>query len=199
MANYWRIYSEFNMRLVANYSDNLNDRKAIINLSSGQGKCNRWFHCPDKNDSDLPMTVLTKTPGARPAPPGWILRDWPNTFSAHNGPIYARMDPNTTGIGFYSDERHRNLQDCVHGGMLMTLADMSLFDACHRKHGEFPSATVSFNSEFLCPAPIGEFIEASSEVTKSGRTLFFARGKVSCNGKDLLAFSGTLINLSDRI
>jgi len=84
----------------------------------------------------------------------------------------------------------------VHGGALMTLADMSLWDICRRVIGPFKAVTVTMNAEFIGPGPVGEFIEATGEMTKAGKSLVFARGIVSANGKSLLSFSGTLKRFS---
>ena len=129
-----------------------------------------------------------------PAPEGWTLRDFPDSFAGRAGPFYWRDDG--PGVGFFSKLHHGNLGGVVHGGMLMTLADMALFNICWNAIEGFPAVTVSMNAEFLRPAPIGAFIEASGEMTGGGRTIFFARGLVRAGDQNLLAFSGTLKRLS---
>jgi len=131
-----------------------------------------------------------------PAPPGWVLQSHMQTFSVHAGPFYRREDGPTPGIGFYAKPHHANHGGVVHGGVLMTLADMSLFDICFRSLGQLKAVTVTMNAEFLGPGPIGEFIEAGGEMTMAGNSLLFARGLVTANGKSLLSFSGTLKRIS---
>lgn len=133
---------------------------------------------------------------AKPAPPGWVLQSHPQTFSAHAGPFYFREKGPTPGVGFFAEPHHANLGGIVHGGALMTLADMSLWDICRRVEGDFRAVTVTLNSEFLAPGPIGAFIEASGEMTKASRSFLFARGLVTADGKSLLSFSGTLKRFS---
>lgn len=130
----------------------------------------------------------------RPAPAGWFLREPQRTFSGYSGPFYYRKTPEP-GVGFYSEPRHQNLAGVVHGGMLLTLADMSLFDACLRADPKFRGVTVTMNSEFLAGAPIGAFIAASSQILRMGRSLVFLRGLAMAEDKELLAFSGTLKRL----
>lgn len=131
-----------------------------------------------------------------PAPEGWVLRTHPQTFSTHAGPFYFRKEGKLPGVGFFSEPHHGNLGGVVHGGALMTLADMSLFDICFRHEGKFFKAvTVTLNAEFLNPAPIGEFIEATGELTKPGKRLSFARGVITSGDKTLLAFSGSLMRI----
>lgn len=133
----------------------------------------------------------------KPAPEGWVFQRHLQTFAGHAGPFYFRKeDDPVPGVGFYSEPHHANLGMVVHGGALMTLADMSLFDICFRAcGGTFPAVTVTLNSEFLSPAPIGAFIEATGELMKAGKSLLFVRGTVSAGEQKVLAFSGTLKRL----
>ncbi len=124
-------------------------------------------------------------------PPGWVLHTLPGTFAGRAGPFY-RCEEGVPGVGFFSKPYHGNLGGVVHGGMLMTLADMALFNICAKALGGKMAVTVSMNADFIRPAPIGAFIIASGELTGAGRSLLFARGMVRADEKDLLAFSGTL-------
>lgn len=134
---------------------------------------------------------------AKSAPPGWQLQAHPQTFSGHAGPFYFREDGPTPGVGFFSEPHHANLGGVIHGGALMTLADMALFDIIFRAQDErFKAVTVTMNSEFLNPGPLDEFIEATGEVVKSGKRLSFVRGLVTARGKTLMAFSGSLMRIS---
>lgn len=129
------------------------------------------------------------------APDGWVLQSHTETFSGRAGPYYFREDGPTPGVGFFAEPHHLNLGGVVHGGALMTLADMSLWDICRRKVGVFRGVTVTLNSEFLRPGPAGCFIEATGETLAIGRRMLFARGLVTAKGKALLSFSGSLKRL----
>ncbi|GAB4524372.1 MAG: PaaI family thioesterase [Amphiplicatus sp.] len=142
------------------------------------------------------MTDTAHSPSPRPAPEGWALPALPDGFANHAGPFYFRKDGPVPGVGFFAEPRHANLGGVVHGGALATLADMALFDICFRALGRFRAATVTLNSEFLEPAPIGAFIEATGELTRAGRTLLFARGLISAEGKPVMSFSGSVRRLS---
>jgi uncharacterized protein (TIGR00369 family) len=130
-------------------------------------------------------------------PEGWVMQSFPDTFSAHAGPFwfrdYASKEP---GVGFLSEAHHLNAGGIVHGGALLTLADMSLWDICRRVVGPFKAVTLTLNSEFLSPGPVGKFIVATGEPMKIGKSLLFARGAVACEGETLLSFSGTLKRFS---
>ncbi len=138
---------------------------------------------------------MSKTEGKteiRRAPQGWTLQSHGDTFSARAGPFYFREEGGAAGVGFFSEPHHANLGGMVHGGALLTLADMALWDICRREVGLFRGVTVTLNSEFVGPGPVGAFIEATGEMTKAGRKLMFARGTISAKGDVLMSFSGTL-------
>ena len=128
----------------------------------------------------------------RSAPPGWVSPPWLKTFSAHAGPFYFREEGGPPGVGFYAEPHHGNIADAVHGGMLMTLADMSLFDIAMRAASIERAVTVTMNAEFVGPGRIGDFIEATGELVKEGGSLLFLRGMISSNGNAIMSFSGTL-------
>lgn len=142
------------------------------------------------------MSERAARPEPRPAPPGWVLHAHPDTFAGHAGPFYFREKGAAPGVGFYSQSHHANRGGVVHGGALMTLADMSLWDICRRVIGPFKAMTVTMNAEFIGPGPVGEFIEATGEMTRAGNTLLFARGLITAKGERLVAFSGSLKRFS---
>lgn len=116
------------------------------------------------------------------------------TFSGRAGPYYFREMRETPGVGFYAEAHHANLNGVVHGGALLTLADMALWDICRRKLDDGPlrGATVTLNSEFIGAGQVGGFIEATGEALKTNGSLLFARGVVRSGEHVLLNFSGAL-------
>jgi len=136
----------------------------------------------------------TITPSAdTPHRKGWVLQPHLETFSGHAGPFYFREKADTPGIGFYAKSHHANLNGVVHGGALLTLADMALWDVCRRQvDGPLRGATVTLNSEFISAGRVGTFIESTGDVIKATGSLLFARGLLTADGVVLLSFSGTL-------
>lgn len=126
-----------------------------------------------------------------PPPEGWALQPLSTHFSSVAGPFYFRIG-DAPGVGFFSEARHTNISGFVHGGMLMTLADMSIWDVARRKLGPFRAVTLTLNAEFLAPGPIGDFIAATGEVTKAGKSIVFVRGVIAAKGEALLSYSGAL-------
>lgn len=127
-----------------------------------------------------------------PAPAGWSMQSHLETFSGRAGPYYFRDAGEKAGVGFFAEAHHANMGGVLHGGALLTLADMALWDICKREIGFFRGVTVTLNAEFVGAGPIGGFVEATGELVKSGRKLMFARGIISADGAALMSFSGTL-------
>ena len=128
----------------------------------------------------------------KPAPPGWLIQQWRSNFAWRAGPFYFRDEGPAPGVGFFATAQHANMGDTIHGGALLTLADMALFDICRRRIGPFRAVTITLNTEFLAPAPIGAFIEAGGEMTGGGRKILMCRGLVTAAHTSLMSFSGTL-------
>ena len=140
------------------------------------------------------MTASKHNTPSDDVPPrdGWEPMSFPQSFTERAGPYYVRKAPNEPGIGFYARDHHLNLGGVVHGGALLSLADMGLWDVCRRKVGAFRGSTVTLNSEFAAPGKSGTFIETSGELVRAGRRLVVVRGLVTCEGETLLSYSGTL-------
>ena len=135
---------------------------------------------------------------AKETPPdGWYQRHNKVTFSNFAGPFYVKEGPQV-GVGFYPKAHHLNHQGLIHGGALLTLCDMALWEILCNDIGEFKGVTVTLNTEFIAAARGGHFVEATGEALKTKGSLLFARGTVTSNGETLMVFSGTLKNLRKR-
>lgn len=115
-------------------------------------------------------------------------------FASHNGPLYLRRgDGGRMAVAFRVAKKHLNGGGVCHGGMLMTLADMALgmattFAAGGRKF----LPTITMSSEFIRPAELGQWVEATAEPLRVTRNLGFADCRVMADGALVLRASGTL-------
>jgi len=129
-------------------------------------------------------------------PAGWVLQSHLDSYSGHAGPFYFRDETaGCPGVGLLTEPHHANVGGMIHGGALLTLADMSLWDICRRAAGPLQAVTLTLNAEFIAPGPIGHFIIASGVATRIGRSILFARGEIRFGEQLLLTFSGTLKRL----
>jgi uncharacterized protein (TIGR00369 family) len=97
-------------------------------------------------------------------------------FAKYVGPIWRLPDSENGGLkrfAFLATEKHMNSAGSVHGGMLMTLADMAMSQTSRLSSGARSCATVSLNCDFVGPGRVGDFIEARVRVTRKSRTLVF--------------------------
>ena len=98
-------------------------------------------------------------------------------------------------------ERHCNSSIIVHGGLLMTLVDMTMVDAARDGNGDW--VTISFDSHFVSSAQLGDLLHSTAVCTRrTGRTAFVrgaitkvtyprsAKDESGQDGTEVITFSG---------
>jgi uncharacterized protein (TIGR00369 family) len=98
------------------------------------------------------------------------------------------------------ERRHSNLLDAVHGGITLSLIDVSLF-ACmrHAIDGDAAgSVTLDLSTQFIGAGIIGKPLDAVVEVLRETRRLLFLRGTVIQEDHLVAAFNGTVRKPSAR-
>ena len=126
-------------------------------------------------------------------PEGFRAREFGGGFMAVNGPLYARKTDAGVQLGFRVEERHCNPMRICHGGMMATFCDMLLPMTIHRKSKEVGLRflpTISLQVDYLAPAELGAWVEGEADVLRTTRTLVFAQGLVSADGKPCARVSG---------
>lgn len=126
---------------------------------------------------------------------GYKQLDLNEPFEVLVGPFYMKeLEDGTFKSAFIAEEKHTNALGMVHGGLLMSFADFSLFSIA-RKEVDGDCVTVGFNSEFVAAGKVGEVIESSGEIIRATRSLLFVRGTIYSGDQTLLSFSGILKRL----
>ena len=128
---------------------------------------------------------------------GWKMFANEN-FEEAAGPFYWRSDGGRVRCAFRAGKKHTNAGGRLHGGSLMTLADMALFAVAWDRLEGSRGVTVALESQFLDAGWPGELIEADGEVTRAGASLIFARGRVYTGERVLLTFSGIIKKIRPR-
>lgn len=109
-----------------------------------------------------------------------------NPFGKLVGPLYEKKEADGTWArGFLAREEHANRAGVVHGGMLMTFADIVLSQAVFLE-GHMPFATVELEAKFVSPAQKGAWVEGRAEVVRRTRDLVFVTGEVTSAAKPVL-------------
>ena len=114
-------------------------------------------------------------------------------FNVFAGPIYHLGDQNGGEIkrfGFIPEQKHMNGSGAVHGGMLMTFADVSMSRTARAMFGGIGCNTVSLSCDFVSPGKLGELIESRVRVTRKTRTMVFISAEIVSNGVPLLIATG---------
>lgn len=96
-------------------------------------------------------------------------------FNALVGPLYERRRGDEVSIGLRIEEKHTNSRGICHGGVLATLADLSLGYAMHvRAEGKMGFVTAHLAVDYAGAARIGDWIESQVEIQRMGTRLAFA-------------------------
>jgi acyl-coenzyme A thioesterase 13 len=96
------------------------------------------------------------------------------------GPVYTRAGERGILLGLRARSEHCNARGFVHGAVLAALLDV----VCGRNCRAYPNMlTVSLTVDYIASAQDGDWLEASATVTRAGRRLAFADGRVEAAGK----------------
>jgi acyl-coenzyme A thioesterase PaaI-like protein len=123
-------------------------------------------------------------------------------FTAHVGPFWRRVAGGDVEIGLIVEDRHCNSHmGTLHGGMVMTFADIALGSGAARRLGvpRFNGVTASLNTQFVAVAHVGEFISCKPEVIHQGKQMFFMRGLIITNSKVVASCEGIWKLISRKI
>ena len=124
---------------------------------------------------------------------GWRRFDTRQSFDSLIGPFYFRnQDDGHVRCAFRAEQKHMNAGGRMHGGCLMTFADIALFMIAYEEMEGSRGVTVQLDSTFLDAARVGDLIEAYGEVTRAGGSLVFVRGQIVTGERLLFTFSGII-------
>jgi uncharacterized protein (TIGR00369 family) len=114
-------------------------------------------------------------------------------FTDNLQPVYRRIEGEGAAFGLIVTERHCNTMGICHGGVLMTLSDITATTACNLAHGVVAgSPTVHIDIDFIAAARRGEWIQAVAEKVTAKRRFGFSSGGIY-NSEGLVArFAGTV-------
>lgn len=114
-------------------------------------------------------------------------------------PILWREEGDKIRTKMASGIEHTNNGGVLHGGFLMSFADMALFAIAYKSLEKTYAVTVTCNFEFLGAGEAGVDVEAVGEVVhETGKTIF-VRGVAYQGDRPVLNFSGTLRKIGMRV
>jgi len=116
-----------------------------------------------------------------------------NPFLQANGPLFGRVEGDRFVVGLLVEERHCNPGGHCHGGMLLTLSDMTLIVCSNVQAGVHRyMTTVNLTADFIRAAPRGAWIEGRTEVLRVARSLVFSQAILTIDGEPAVRASAIL-------
>ena len=128
---------------------------------------------------------------ACPIPEGFVPYSQPSPFLDRIGPVYERRSKDGVEFGLLILDYHCNRRDIVHGGLLVTLADVALGKTAEWLNDP-PTRllTISIAYDFMGSGKLGDWIEARTDFYRVGRDVAFANCYFRSNGKVIGRASG---------
>jgi acyl-coenzyme A thioesterase PaaI-like protein len=83
-----------------------------------------------------------------------------------------------------------NGSGALHGGMLMTFADVSMSRTARIVFDGTGCNTVSLSCDFVSPGKLGELVESRVRITRKTRTMAFISAEITSGGQPLLVATG---------
>jgi acyl-coenzyme A thioesterase PaaI-like protein len=122
-------------------------------------------------------------------PPGFIPIISTSPFGWANGPIFERKDESGCARGFRIAERHINAGGVLHGGMVMTFADIVLAQATSTVL-DGPFVTARLTTDFIGPGFLGDWVEGEGDAWLSDDDIAVVRARITSQGKLIATAQG---------
>lgn len=113
-------------------------------------------------------------------------------FSDTIQPSYLRIEGEEVSFGFLAGPQHGNSMGIVHGGVLMTLADLAA--ACGINHARGVRAgapTINLAVDFVAAAKLGQWLQADVEHVSLKKRFGFSSGVIRNVDGIVARFNGT--------
>lgn len=112
-------------------------------------------------------------------------------FNLHAGPFYRLPDDGAVRcFAFIALDKHMNSVGSVHGGLLMTFADIAMSRTSRLASGAKSCSTVSLSCDFAGAGRLGDLIEIRVNVTRQTRTLVFLSSQMTAQERVLMVAQG---------
>jgi uncharacterized protein (TIGR00369 family) len=112
-------------------------------------------------------------------------------FNKFAGPFYRLADEgDVRRFAFVALPHHMNGAATVHGGLLMTFADIAMSRTSRLITSAKSCSTVALNCDFMGPGRLGDLIMAQVRATRQTRTLVFLGAELSTAGRMLMTATG---------
>lgn len=138
-------------------------------------------------DKDTDYFERKRNPGD-----SYRLFDAEDPHEINTGPFYWRKREDRLRFAFQAEPKHCNSGGVIHGGLLMTFADLMMCGTATEGTSDRGVFTVSFNAEFMASGLDGELIKARAEVVRRTGQMVFVRGEIYTDDRVILTCSSVL-------
>ncbi len=122
-------------------------------------------------------------------PEGFIFSGARGPFMSHNGPFFHKVTEEGFWHGFRARDHHLNGHGIVHGGLLMSFADVLMGTAVWRET-KTRAVTMRMTSDILAMVRPGEWVEGTAHVVRAARSVAFVEAEVTSGSRKVLTASG---------
>lgn len=134
-------------------------------------------------------------------PQGYTLHDFQgrDDFSVRCGPFYTQPLEGGIRLALRLEERHCNLFQEAHGGIIAAMADIAM-SICLKAHEQAPAsvATLELSVRYFATVKLGYWLRADAKVNQIGRNFGFATVDFYVGDKQTAQASGTCKVLSEE-
>lgn len=132
-------------------------------------------------------------------PAGFQVARESDTFIDHIGPILYRPNEKSVTLYLRIERRHTNPAGSAHGGLLMTMMDLTLARSVGRYLGhDHVVATVQLSCNLISTAREGEEVYGEAQVERATRLLTFASGRLRAGERTLMTATGVFRNPPEK-
>jgi len=129
-------------------------------------------------------------------PEKYRIADPTDPYEMGCGPFFMPIDDDgDPRIVLLAGPGHCNASGILHGGLLVTMADLAIYTEAVRGQAGESIVTVSLNSDFVAAAREGAFVEARADVVRRTGSLAFLRAQITSGDHVLLNCSAVVKRL----
>lgn len=120
-------------------------------------------------------------------------------FLDATGPYYYRRQDEGFTVGLRVEPKHTNASGTIHGGLIATIADVSLgYVTAFSAQPPLLMVTANLSIDYVGIARIGEWVEARVNVIKTGSRMAFAEALISAEGRSVARTSAVFAVVANR-
>ena len=134
-----------------------------------------------------------------PIPEGFTPLFRSSPFLDLIGPVYGKGESPNLVIGLYIEEKHCNARGFAHGGILATLADITLgYYLAFYTDPPQSLVTANLTLDFAGSARLGDWVEVGVDIQKSGNRLAFANAYIKAGEERIVRASAVFLVAGQR-